>query len=119
MNAREIQQALEGVAAECLDKDLKYNNVYAPKWVNEDRLMVNDSHAAKIQCDSMVEWLMANGAKFVSFDPPRKNSEGESMYNLVGIGQPRGGYIVMEEYVAPTRLEALAKACKAMKENAQ
>lgn len=118
MNAREIQQAVEGVAAECLDKYLKFNNVYAPKWVNEDRLFVNDSHAAKIQEASMRNWLEEH--------PQINDVKGwvsDGMYYIQLEKHIGGGsYFVGHPIYAPTRLEALAKACKALdqaKEKAQ
>ena len=118
MNAREIQQAVEGVAAECLDPNLTHVEHQKPQGWYEGDCYIAPSHAAKIQCDSMRTWLEDHEAvRYVcsySRDPDVKDE-----VFVVVVGKYVDGIFDSVEYKAPTRLEALAKACRAMKENAQ
>jgi hypothetical protein len=121
MNANQIKQALVGVGEGCLDPQLKYNNVYAPKWVNEDRLMVNDSHAAKIQEASMVEWLLNLPRRCLHIQQNR-NRRGEVISYVVHLPPMVTGTAVEVpddlrkpwSFIAPTHIEALAQACRSL-----
>ena len=118
MNAREIQQALEGVAAECLPKHITWEDIYPVipvfnKGGEWEHAAIHPEMAVQMYCDSMVEWLLNNSVGGVEI--LRQVHEGGEVRYKVNVSH---GWD-MKVCVAPTRIEALAKACRQMKEQAR
>ena len=108
MNATQIQQALIGVEAGCLDKDLSFGTTV---WFDSKDDVVSGSHAAKIQEASMVEWLCLRGASLHCIDGSWKVRMPRRLVPTAKQDSPMQYTWTMD---FPTRLEALAQACCAM-----
>lgn len=101
MTAAELHAALRGVPAEALCGTIRYN---AAGWCDESSCSVPDDHAAALQRDAMTEWLYAND-KSAWFRISRQGDEWAVMIDRTDTTP--GGYAFV-----PTRLHALAAACR-------
>lgn len=110
MTAAEVFTAIQGVPAECLCRTIRYadNEV----WINPCYNHVPSAHAAALHRDAMVEWLLSKRQigqmTDVAFhDDDRVKAKGWTAWETDGEGF---WHKIQDEL--PTRLHALAAACK-------
>ncbi len=121
LTAEQLNKALEGVDAECLDKHLtfakKHDSGVDYWWENDPQTneyaeWISDAHATLIQEASMTRWLGVRGASLHAWDGlwkvrmlrvtvPNVKQDSEMQYTWT------------PAYAHP--IEALAQACRAVK----
>lgn len=104
LTAEQLNKALEGVDAECLDESLSFDG-----WWYDNDGNVKDRHATLIQEASMRNWLEEQPN--VAYVTSKLHPKGHS----VRVTFVSSNKKAVQVRIAPTRVEALAQACRAVK----
>lgn len=107
MTAKELHEALQGVPEEALCQTIRY--LPSLGWSGKDGRAIWSPHAAALQRDAMTEWLSLNEidsqTAVICTDIPDDGTWG--VYFCCGHGNAK--WLALDY---PTRLHALAAACR-------